>query len=56
MGNLRAHWPKRVGELIEGKGWELGYLPPYSPNLSPIGEAFSKLKHILRSAPVAKRL
>lgn len=48
MDNLGAHRPKRVRELIEGKGCELVYLPPYSPDLNPIEEAFSKVKHILR--------
>jgi transposase len=48
MDNLGAHRPKRVRELIEGKDCELIYLPPYSPDLNPIEEAFSKIKHILR--------
>ena len=48
MDNLGAHRPKRVRELIEGKGCELMYLPPYSPDFNPIEEAFSKVKHILR--------
>ena len=48
MDNLGAHRPRRVGELIESKGCELVYLPPYSPDLNPIEEAFSKVKHILR--------
>ena len=35
--------------MIEGKDCELlVYLPPYSPELNPIEEAFSKVKHILR--------
>jgi transposase len=37
-----------VRELIEGRGCELIYLPPYSPDLNPIAEALSKVKHILR--------
>jgi transposase len=37
-----------VRELIEARGCELIYLPPYSPDLNPIEEAFSKVKHILR--------
>jgi transposase len=37
-----------VSELIEGRGCELIYLPPYSPNLNPIEEAFSKVKATLR--------
>jgi transposase len=48
MDNLGAHRPKRIRELIEARGCELVYLPPYSPDLNPIEEAFSKLKHILR--------
>jgi transposase len=48
VGNLGAHWPKRVRELIETQGCEFRYLPPYSPTLNPIREAFSKVEHILR--------
>jgi transposase len=48
MDNLGAHRPKRVRELIEGRGCELLYLPPYSPDLNPIEEAFSRVKYILR--------
>jgi transposase len=48
MDNLGAHRPKRVSELIERRGCELLYLPPYSPDLNPIEEAFSKVKHLLR--------
>jgi transposase len=50
MDNLGAHRPKRVRELIEGRGCELIYLPPYSPDLNPIEEALSKVKHILRKS------
>ena len=35
-------------ELIEARGCELLYLPPYSPDLNPIEEALSKIKHLLR--------
>ena len=48
MDNLGAHRPKRVRELIEARGCELIYLPPYSPDLNPIEEALSKIEHILR--------
>ena len=48
MDNLGAHRPKRVRELIEGRGCELLCLPSYSPDLNPIEEALSKIKHILR--------
>jgi transposase len=48
MDNLGAHRPKRIRELIEARGAEIVYLPSYSPDLNPIEEAFSKIKHILR--------
>jgi transposase len=50
MGNLGAHRPKRIGELIERQGCELLYLQSYSPDYNPIEEAFAKLKHLLRKA------
>jgi transposase len=50
MDNLSAHKGERVRELIEAKGCELIYLPPYSPDFNPIEKAFSKLKSYLREA------
>jgi len=50
MDNLAAHKGSRVRELIEAKGCELLYLPPYSPDLNPIEQAFSKIKALLRRA------
>jgi transposase len=45
MDNLSSHKGSRVRELIEARGCELLYLlPPYSPDLNPIEEAFAKLK------------
>ena len=35
-------------EAIEARGCQLLFLPAYSPDLSPIEEAFSKLKAFLR--------
>jgi hypothetical protein len=40
MDNLSAHKGARVRGLVEGAGCELLYLPPYSPDLNPIEEAF----------------
>ncbi len=48
MNNLQVHKSKRVRELIEGAGAKLLFLPPYSPDFSPIEETFSKVKGILR--------
>jgi transposase len=50
MDNLSAHKGPRVRRLIEERGCELIYLPPYSPDLNPIEEAFSKIKGLLRKA------
>jgi len=48
MDNLQVHKSRRVKELIEGAEAEVLFLPPYSPDFSPIEEAFSKVKGILR--------
>ncbi len=48
MDNLNAHTSERVRTLIETCGCELWFLPAYSPDLSPIEEAFSKFKAWLR--------
>jgi transposase len=36
MGNLGAHRPKRIRELIEQHERELIYLPAYCPDYDPI--------------------
>ena len=53
MDNLSSHKVKGVREAIEAAGAKLLYLPPYSPDLDPIEQAFAKLKAWLRK--VAKR-
>src|SRR3954471_17590674 len=50
MDNLAAHKVAGVREAIEAQGAELRYLPPYSPDLNPIEQAFAKLKTLLRKA------
>ena len=55
MDNLAAHKGERVRELIEGRGCSLLFLPPYSPDFSPIEEAFSKVKARLRRAAARTR-
>ena len=42
-------------EIVEGRGCELLYLPPYSPDFNPIEEAFSKVKTLLRKAAARTR-
>jgi transposase len=55
MDNLSSHKSETVRELIEERGCELLYLPPYSPDLNPIEEAFAKVKWLLRDAEVRTR-
>ena len=55
MDNLSAHKGERVRELIEERGCELMYLPPYSPDFNPIEEAFAKIKGILRKSEARRR-
>jgi transposase len=47
---LSAHKVSGIRELIEARGAQLLYLPPYSPDLNPIELAWSKFKQYLRSA------
>ena len=55
MDNLTAHKGERVRDLIEERGCEFVYLPPYSPDFNPIEQAFSKLKASLRRAEARTR-
>ena len=55
MDNLSAHKGGRVKEILEARGCELLYLPPYSPDLNPIEQAFSKVKGLLRRAEARTR-
>lgn len=50
VDNLSAHKSDRARQAIEARGAHFWYLPPYSPDLNPIEEAFSKVKTFLRSA------
>jgi transposase len=55
MDNLPAHKGHKVKDLIEKRRCELLCLPPYSPDLNPIEESFSKIKGILRKAEARTR-
>lgn len=50
MDNLAPHKARAVRDAIAAQGAELRYLPPYSPDLNPIENAFAKLKAALRKA------
>lgn len=48
LDNLAVHKRAEARALIEGAGASMVFLPPYSPDLNPIEQAFSKLKAVLR--------
>ena len=50
MDNLAPHKSAAVRKAIEAAGARLLLLPPYSPDLNPIENAFAKLKALLRKA------
>ena len=53
--NLSIHEDREVASLIENRGARLEFLPPYSPDLNPIEEAWSKMKAFLRVAKARAR-
>lgn len=55
LDNLSIHLGPRVKQAIEARGCRLLFLPAYSPDFSPIEEAFSKLKTLLRRAGARTR-
>jgi transposase len=56
LDNLGAHRSHRAKQLIESAGAQIKWLPPYSPDMSPIEECWSKLKQILRSKAARTRV
>jgi transposase len=50
VDNLRQHHGERARRAIEARGASLWFLPSYSPDLTPIEEAFAKVKALLRRA------
>jgi transposase len=48
LDNLSAHTGEHVRHAIQERGCQVLWLPTYSPDLTPIEEAFSKLKTFLR--------
>ncbi len=48
LDNLSVHKAERIRHAIEARHCQLLFLPPYSPDFTPIEHAFSKLKAVLR--------
>jgi transposase len=50
LDNLASHKASALRHIIRAAGARLWYLPPYSPDLNPIEQAFAKIKHCMRAA------
>ncbi len=50
LDNLGSHRSHAVREAVRAVGATLAFLPPYSPDLNPIEQVFSKIKHWMRMA------
>jgi transposase len=48
LDNLSVHKAESIRQAIERRGCKLLFLPPYSPDFTPIEQAFSQVKAILR--------
>ena len=48
LDNLSAHKAASIRQALAARHCELLFLPPYSPDFTPIEQAFSKIKTILR--------
>jgi transposase len=55
MENLGAHKATGIQHMLARRGVCLRYLPPYSPDLSPLERCWSKLKTSLRTAKARTR-
>ena len=53
LDNAAIHHVEAVTSLISASGALVRFLPPYSPDLNPIEEAFSKVKSYLRDNEIA---
>ncbi len=49
MDNASIHHLERIEEIITGIGAKIIFLPPYSPDLMPLEEVFSKVKYYLKA-------
>ena len=50
LDNLGAHKASRIKEVAEGRGAQVLWLSPYSPDFTPIEQCWSKIKTYLRGA------
>jgi transposase len=55
LDNLGAHRASRIEEVAAARGAQVLWLPPYSPDFSPIEQCWSKIKAYLRGAKARTR-
>lgn len=55
LDNLGAHRASRIEQVAEVRGAQVLWLPPYSPDFSPIEQCWSKIKAFLRGAKARTR-
>jgi len=55
LDNLGAHKASRLEQVAHERGAQVLWLPPYSPDFSPIGNCWSKIKTALRAAKARTR-
>jgi transposase len=55
LDNLNVHKASQVEEVAARRGARVIWLPPYSPDFSPIEQCWSKIKTLLRAAKARTR-
>ena len=55
LDNLNVHKASQVERVAAGRGAQVLWLPPYSPDFSPIEQCWSKIKTLLRAAKARTR-
>ena len=55
LDNLNVHKASQVVAVAEARGAQVVWLPPYSPDFSPIEQCWSKIKTALRAAKARTR-
>src|SRR4051794_24020318 len=55
VDNVGAHQPDRIRQLVTAAVCRLVFLPAYSPDLTPIEEASSKIKALVKAAAARPR-
>jgi transposase len=55
LDNLNVHTASQVEQVAEERGAQVLWLPPYSPDFSPIEQCWSKIKTALRAAKARTR-